>query len=1025
MGLSLASKGCLSESAQSKTRNPKSEIASKLRYFGDYELLEEIARGGMGVVYRARQVSLNRIVAVKMLLFGKFSSDEFVKRFQTEAQAVASLRHPNIVAIHEIGEHEGQHYFSMDFIEGKSLTEFVRDSPLSAQQAAGYIKTIAEAIHHAHQRGILHRDLKPSNVLIDELDQPRVTDFGLAKQLKGDAELTATGQMLGSPNYMPPEQADTKRGALGPNSDVYSLGAILYHLLTGRPPFLAETLEATLRQLMDSEPVPPRWLNASVPRDLETICLKCLEKSPRKRYPTAQALADELARYLRGEPIAARPVNRAERAWRWCRREPAIASLLAGLIVVFWFGFGSVLFEWRRAEKHQRLAEAKTEMVRTFRYANDMNLALRAWEDGSRIQAASLVAEHRPKAGETDLRGFEWRHLWWRCRGDYESFLPAHEQIVGSMMFSPDGERLATFAWDDTLRVWNLASPQKPLLVITNVTALGGFVGGGAEFVVGQRNGTIIRCHPGTGAMVGCLTNAGELVAMAANGNTVVSFDKSSQLNAWDLTNRQWLFQVPGVIRRRLDYGWGSGIAIAPAGNILAVVKQSTNSLRPDLGIQLWEVQTRRELRFLPVNREIRSLQFSPDGRTLAVGDGDGVIWRWDMATFESVTNRAHEQPVLSLAFSPDGQTLASGGSDECIKLWNLAAQTQTRRTFRGQLGAVWSLVFSPDGRRLASGSRDATIKIWEVAVTKAAPPITNVLSHDWGNFAFSPDSKLMAAGCKDNTVRVWDVATQEEKAVLHRVSYIVAFSKNGKSLLASTRDEVPEWRDLATQTVKPLPSYHGILEGRVPCVSLSPDRQRVALGFNSGDIQILEIATGRIVATFHAHDGGVGSVMFSPRGDKLVSGGRDKSVAVWEVQTQKKLQSSPEHRGSVCAVAMSSNGSMLASGCNANTIRFWNADDLTQLLPSVSYHESVIRTLCFAPDGKTLASGSEDNTAKLWSVRSHLEVASFKFDDHVRLVSFSPDGNHLAVVTDHGTLTLIHAASLEQADRVAEMFLR
>ncbi len=1018
----------LERTASPATSNPPPPPHSRLRYFGDYELLEEIARGGMGVVYRARQVSLNRIVALKMLLFGKFSSDEFVRRFQTEAQAVASLQHPNIVALHEVGAHDGQHYFSMDYVAGQNLAELVREHPLPARRAADYIETVAEAVHYAHQHGILHRDLKPSNVLLDEFDRPRLTDFGLAKQLTTDSELTPTGQVLGSPNYMPPEQADPQRGPPGPPSDVYSLGAILHHLLTGRPPFLAETLEGTLRQVLNNEPVAPRRLNPSVPPDLETICLKCLEKEPRRRYPSAPALADELARFSRGEPIAARPLNRVDRLWRWCRREPATASLLGGLLIAFGLGFGGVTFEWQRAEHFRRLADVKTEQVRadaeanrSLQYANEMNLASRAWDDGNWIRALSLIKQQRPKAGEKDLRGFEWRHLWWLGRGDYKFALPYHNQVVGSMTFSPDGNWLATFAWDDTVRVWNLASPRKPILVITNAAALGGFAAGGTDYIVGRRDGTITQYQLGSGAGENSLTNAGELLAVASNGHTVVTFDENSQLLVQDLAPGQLRFQVPGILRRRLDYGWDSGIALAPEGNLLAVVEQRENPLRLDRGIQLWETQSGKPRGFLSMNRQIRSLQFSPDGQTLAVGDGEGVVWLWRLATMSAVTFKLHTQPVLSLAFSNDGQTLASGGADETIGLWDLVTHTQKLRTFRGQSGAVWSLAFSPDGSRLAAGSRNTTVKIWEVATARTPPTSTNLLSDLWGNFAFSPDSKLMAAGCKDRMVRVWEVATKEERAVLPGLSYVVAFSQDGKRLLVSTQAGIPAWRDWATSATTPLPTYRGDIEGQVACAVLSPDRQTVALGLNSGDIQFWDLATGRFVTIANAHPGGVASLVFSPGGDKLVSGGRDKSVAVWDVPSRTKLDSSFEHRGSVCALAMSADGKLIASGCSANAIRFWNAAELATAVATVPYHESVIRTLAFAPDGITLASGSEDNTVKLWSVLSHEEVASFKCDAHVRLVTFSPDGNHLAVVTDRGTLTVYHAMSLNDADRPTE----
>src|SRR5580765_3820232 len=269
--------------------------AAAVGRFGDYELLEEISRGGMGIVYRARQVSLGRIVAVKMLLAGPLATKDFVQRFRTESAAAASLQHPNIVAIHEVGFAQGQHFFAMDYVEGLTLGQLVAQGPLPGREAATYLKSIAEAIHFAHERNVLHRDLKPSNVLIDSAtNQPRVTDFGLAKRLEADTELTLSGQVLGSPNYMSPEQAVAKRGTVGKRSDVYSIGAILYHLVTGRPPFQGETLTDVLHQVMNDDPLDPHVLIPRIPHDLETICLKCLEKEPEIRYATAQQVADDL-----------------------------------------------------------------------------------------------------------------------------------------------------------------------------------------------------------------------------------------------------------------------------------------------------------------------------------------------------------------------------------------------------------------------------------------------------------------------------------------------------------------------------------------------------------------------------------------------------------------------------------------------------------------------------------------------------------------------------------------------------------
>lgn len=305
-----------------------------IRYFGDYELLDEIARGGMGIVFKARQVKLNRIVAVKMILAGSFAGPEDIERFHTEAEAAAQLDHPGIVPIYEVGQHEGQHYFSMGFVEGQSLAKKVAEGPLPPREAAEIVRAVAEAVQYAHDKGVIHRDLKPGNILLDQTGKPRVSDFGLAKLTESGSDLTGTGQILGTPSYMPPEQAAAHVSAVGRLSDVYSLGAILYCLLTGRPPFQAASPLETLLQVQNQDPVAPRQFNSAIPLDLNTISLKCLEKDPARRYKSARNVADELRRHLAGEPILARPISSIERGWRWCRRRPLMPSVVAAVLVV-------------------------------------------------------------------------------------------------------------------------------------------------------------------------------------------------------------------------------------------------------------------------------------------------------------------------------------------------------------------------------------------------------------------------------------------------------------------------------------------------------------------------------------------------------------------------------------------------------------------------------------------------------------------------------------------------------------------
>jgi len=360
MGLALRAGG----ETEVVPRPEKSGTTHTGSVFGNYDVLGQIGQGGMGVVYLARQRGLGRVVALKLLLAGSRATEAEIKRFHTEAKAAANLKHPNVVSIHEVGEHHGQHYFSMDYIEGRSLAEVISRTPLPAERAARYVKIIAEAIHYAHEHGILHRDLKPHNVLIDAQDEPRITDFGLARQIDVESDLTLSGVVLGTPSYMPPEQAAGKRREIGRASDVYSLGAILYDLITGRPPFRADTPLDTLRQVIDTEPAPPRLVNNNVPRDLETICFKCLAKAPAQRYASAQELADDLGRFLRQEPIHARPVSSLDRIWRWSKRQPALAGL-AGAVGVLFLLLGVAAFLLRHDVGVGVLdnAEAKARMV--------------------------------------------------------------------------------------------------------------------------------------------------------------------------------------------------------------------------------------------------------------------------------------------------------------------------------------------------------------------------------------------------------------------------------------------------------------------------------------------------------------------------------------------------------------------------------------------------------------------------------------------------------------------------------------
>ncbi|HEY7426130.1 MAG TPA: serine/threonine-protein kinase, partial [Gemmataceae bacterium] len=444
----------------------------RVRYFGDYELLEELGRGGMGVVYKARQRSLNRLVAVKMILSAQFATSEEVERFRRETRAVAQLDHPGIVPLYEIGEHDGQRYFSMKWIDGNNLSQDMPHFRGNHRAAAFLLVKVARAVHAAHRHNILHRDLKPGNILLDTTKQPHVTDFGLAKRLDGASSLSPAGAAVGTPGYMAPEQAAARTGGLFPAADIYSLGAILYEMLTGQPPFRAATPLETLLQVIESEPPPPRQLNPKIDRDLEIICLKCLDKRPQRRYTSAEKLAEDLENWVEGKPIQARRVNRAERAWLWCRRKPVLAALSATaallLVLVAVAVPISVINDGRRKEAERLKKEADWEKEiadglkkeadhkarveedkkRQREYLADMRTASLAWRVSDFAEVRRLLEKYRlATKDETDFRGWEWNLFDAGSRGHLATIRVPRQ--IYSFSWSPDGQRMAWSTGDN------------------------------------------------------------------------------------------------------------------------------------------------------------------------------------------------------------------------------------------------------------------------------------------------------------------------------------------------------------------------------------------------------------------------------------------------------------------------------------------------------------------------------------------------------------------------------------------------
>ncbi|HKS36029.1 MAG TPA: serine/threonine-protein kinase, partial [Verrucomicrobiae bacterium] len=679
-----------------------------IRYFGDYELLEEVARGGMGVVYRARQLGLNRVVAIKMILAGHFASPQTVQRFRAEAAAAARLQHPNIVAIHEVGEHEGQQYFSMDLVEGRSLADLVKEGSLPPARAAGYLRIIARAIHFAHQHGTLHRDLKPSNVLIDTFDQPRVTDFGLAKE--GDSNLTVTGQVLGSPNFMPPEQAAGRQRDIGPPSDVYSMGAMLYHLVTGRPPFQGATVQEVLFQAREVDPVAPRRLNPSVPLDLETICLKCLEKEPSRRYATAQDLADDLGRFLRNEPIHARPISVIGKAWRWCRRYPVVAGLGAAVILLLVFvAFGSSL----AAVRIKRAESRATEKLRDS-YLSEARATRAGTRDGRRFHALEVIAKAAAIRPSLELRNeaiaalaLTDLKLAWRKDG-----LIAGEQFV---------------CLDHELRRFALADTKGDVTI----------------HAVGDER--LLHRLPGAGGEINWMefNPRGDLLALRA---------VSGEVRVWRTADAKPILTVQSK----------------PLGDTIDFVSDPDRIaiIQSDGVIAIHSAASGEAMRSLNPGVDVLNLTFRADGQRLAAASGEpGWVHILAADSGQILRRLPVGSLVFGIAWHPDGQRLATASEDRFVTLWN--AETGERlEQLRGHLGAPLSLAFTSGGELLASAGWDGVIRLWDVALGQ------NIVTIPGGGFQlhFAPDDRALGGFSWNGTLpQVYELAGSGALRTLHR----------------------------------------------------------------------------------------------------------------------------------------------------------------------------------------------------------------------------------------------------------------